>query len=401
MKIGLLTVGTEILLGDTLNTNLSSLGNILYNSGYNLNTELTVSDNEEEIISGFKYLENKNDLVIICGGLGPTEDDITKEVISKYLNLKLILDSKHVSYMEERWSSRGLKMPDINIKQALVPYGAKKLTNTKGTAPGLHIEIDNKNVFILPGPPNEFIPIVKDELVPFLEVKYKGNKRDYRFILFYNQAESHLASEINKFKPKDIDIAYLASKGIIKLRYDKNSISKQDHEKFLLDIKECFNEDILAYENIHISSILFDLLKTNNLTITTVESITGGLIASKLTQNPGISNNYLSGDIVYSSLAKSKLLNVDLDTEDWEELSIELCFASLKKYGSNISISILGEAGPITSSQYPIGKIFICISNIEKTQVTEHKLNGNRTEIIERASNKSIWELIKFIKSLY
>ena len=401
MKIGLLTVGTEILLGDTLNTNLSSLGNILYNSGYNLNTELTVSDNEEEIIGGFKYLENKNDLVIICGGLGPTEDDITKEVISKYLNLKLILDSKHVSYMEERWSSRGLKMPDINIKQALVPYGAKKLTNTKGTAPGLHIEIDNKNVFILPGPPNEFIPIVNDELVPFLEVKYKGNKRDYRFILFYNQAESHLASEINKFKPKDIDIAYLASKGIIKLRYDKNSISKQDHEKFLLDIKECFNEDILAYENIHISSILFDLLKTNNLTITTVESITGGLIASKLTQNPGISNNYLSGDIVYSSLAKSKLLNVDLDTEDWEELSIELCFASLKKYGSNISISILGEAGPITSSQYPIGKIFICISNIEKTQVTEHKLNGNRTEIIERASNKAIWELIKFIKSLY
>ena len=292
-------------------------------------------------------------------------------------------------------------MPDINIKQALVPYGAKKLTNTKGTAPGLHIEIDNKNVFILPGPPNEFIPIVNDELVPFLEVKYKGNKRDYRFILFYNQAESHLASEINKFKPKDIDNAYLTSKGIIKLRYDKNSISKQDHEKFLLDIKECFNEDILAYENIHISSILFDLLKTNNLTITTVESITGGLIASKLTQNPGISNNYLSGDIVYSSLAKSKLLNVDLDTEDWEELSIELCFASLKKYGSNISISILGEAGPITSSQYPIGKIFICISNIEKTQVTEHKLNGNRTEIIERASNKSIWELIKFIKSLY
>jgi len=401
MKIGLLTIGTEILLGDTLNTNLSSLGNILYNSGFSLSIELTVSDNEEEIIGGFKYLERKNDLVIICGGLGPTEDDITKEVISKYLNLELILDSKHVSWMEERWNSRGLKMPETNIKQALVPDGAKKLTNTKGTAPGLHIEIDNKDVFILPGPPNEFISIVKDELIPFLEDKYKGNKKDYRFILFSNQSESYLASEINKFKPKDIDIAYLASKGIIKLRYDKNSLSKRDHEKFLKDIKESFNEDILAYENVSISSILFNLLKKYNLTITTVESITGGLIASKLTQNSGISNNFLSGDIVYTSVSKSKLLNVDLDTDDWEELSIELCFASLKKYGSNISISILGEAGPVTSSQYPIGKIFICISNKEKTQVTEHKLNGNRTEIIERASNKSIWELIKFIKSLY
>ena len=401
MKIGLLTVGTEILLGDTLNTNLSSLGKILYNSGYSLNTELTVSDNEEEIIDGFKYLENKNDLIIICGGLGPTEDDITKEVISKYLNIKLILDNKHVSWMEERWNSRGLKMPETNIKQALVPDGAKKLINTKGTAPGLHLEINNKNVFILPGPPNEFIPIIKDELIPFLENKYKGNKRDYKFILFYNQAESYLANEINKFKPKEIDIAYLASKGIIKLRYDKNSISKEEHDKFLIDIKDNFYDDILAYENVEISSILFDLLKTNKLTITTVESITGGLIASKLTQNPGISKNYISGDIVYSALAKSKLLDVDLKTEDWEELSIELCFASLKKYDSNISLSILGEAGPITSSQYPIGKIIIGISNKEKTQVTEHKLNGNRTEIIERASNKAIWELIKFIKSLY
>ena len=401
MKIGLLTVGTEILLGDTLNTNLSSLGNILYNSGFTLNSEITVSDDEADITEGFKYLERKNDVIIICGGLGPTEDDITKEVISKYLNLELILDNEHVTWMEDRWKSRGLKMPETNIKQAFVPDGSIKLINTKGTAPGLHIEIDNKNVFILPGPPNEFTPLVRDELVPFLKNNYEDNKRDYKFILFYNQAESHLASEINKFKPKDIDIAYLASKGIIKLRYDKNSLSKQDYQKFLMDIKENFSDDILAYENVDISSILFDLLKSNNLTITTVESITGGLIASKLTQNPGISNNYISGDIVYSSLSKSKLLNVDLDTDDWEELSIELCFASLKKYEANISISILGEAGPITSSEYPIGKIFIAISNNEKTQVTEHKLNGSRSEIIERASNKAIWELIKFIKSLY
>ncbi len=401
MKIGLLTVGTEILLGDTLNTNLSRLGNILYNSGFSLHTELTVSDNESEIINGFKYLENKNDLIIISGGLGPTEDDITKEVISKYLNLELVLDTKHVDWMKERWNSRGLKMPETNIKQAFVPHGSKKLKNSKGTAPGLHLETKNKNIFILPGPPNEFIPLVNDELIPFLKQSIKGKKKEYEFILFYNQAESHLANEINKFKPKDIDIAYLASKGVIKLRYDKNSISKDEHNNFLLNIKNCFNEDILAYENVEISKILFDLLKINDLTISTVESITGGLIASKLTQNPGISNNFISGDIVYTSLAKSKLLNFDLDTDDWEELSIELCFASLKKYDPSISISILGEAGPITSSQYPVGKIFIAISNNDKTQVTEHKLNGNRSEIIERASNKAIWELIKFIKSLY
>ena len=123
-------------------------------------------------------------------------------------------------------------MPDTNIKQALVPDGFKKLINTKGTAPGLHLDANNKNVFILPGPPNEFIPLVRDEVVPFLENTYKENKKDYNFILFYNQAESHLASEINKFKPKDIDLAYLASKGIIKLRYDKNSLQRKIMNSF-------------------------------------------------------------------------------------------------------------------------------------------------------------------------
>ena len=292
-------------------------------------------------------------------------------------------------------------MPKTNIKQALVPKGAKKLTNSKGTAPGLHLEINNKNIFILPGPPNEFIPLVKDELIPFLLNSYKGNVKNYEFILFYNQAESFLANEIDKFKPKDIDIAYLASKGIIKLRYEKNSLSIDDRKEFINNIEENFNEDILAYENIEISTILSNLLKLKNLTLTTVESITGGLISSKLTQNPGISKNFISGDIVYTSESKSKLLNLDLNTDDWEELSIELCFASLNKYNSNISIAILGEAGPITHTKYPIGKIFIAISNNDKTQVTEHKLNGNRTEIIERAANKAIWELIKYVKSLY
>jgi len=401
MKIGLLTVGTEILLGDTLNTNLANLGNILYNSGYTLNTELTVSDNEIEITEGYEYIATKSDLIIVCGGLGPTQDDITKETISNTLNLELILDSDHVTWMKDRWKTRGLKMPKTNIKQALVPKGAKKLSNSKGTAPGLHLEINNKNIFILPGPPNEFIPLVKDELIPFLLNSYKGNVKNYEFILFYNQAESFLANEIDKFKPKDIDIAYLASKGIIKLRYDKNSLSNDDHKKFINNIEEKFNEDILAYENIEISTILSNLLKLNKLTLTTVESITGGLISSKLTQNPGVSKNFISGDIVYTSESKSKLLNTDLDTDDWEELSIELCFASLNKYKSNISIAVLGEAGPITSTKYPIGKIFIAISNNDKTQVTEHKLNGNRKEIIERAANKAIWELIKFIKSLY
>ena len=129
MKIGLLTVGTEILLGDTVNTNLSKLGSILYNSGFYLNKEITVSDERSEIEEGFKYLYESCEVIIICGGLGPTEDDITKESISEILDIKLVLDKNHVAWMENRWKSRGLKMPETNIKQAMIPENAKKLIN--------------------------------------------------------------------------------------------------------------------------------------------------------------------------------------------------------------------------------------------------------------------------------
>ena len=180
MKIGLLTVGTEILLGDTVNTNLSKLGSILYNSGFYLNKEITVSDERSEIEEGFKYLYESCEVIIICGGLGPTEDDITKESISEILDIKLVLDKNHVAWMENRWKSRGLKMPETNIKQAMIPENAKKLINHNGTAPGLHMRDKDKNVIILPGPPNEFIPLVNEELIPFLQNEYDiKNKQLY------------------------------------------------------------------------------------------------------------------------------------------------------------------------------------------------------------------------------
>ena len=153
MKIGLLSVGTEILLGDTVNTNLAKLGSELYNSGNTLTHEVTVSDIDEEIIAGFAYLYNLCDVVITCGGLGPTEDDITREVIAEYLNIELELDDAHVEFMKKRWQARGLMMPETNIKQALLPKNSTKLTNTQGTAPGSLIEVESKKIFILPGPP--------------------------------------------------------------------------------------------------------------------------------------------------------------------------------------------------------------------------------------------------------
>ena len=170
MKIGFLSVGTEILLGDTVNTNLTNLGRRLYDAGFKLNKEITISDNEKEIHDAIIYLLESCDVVVTSGGLGPTEDDITKEVISNSLSLELELDDSHVEWMKERWKSRGLIMPETNIKQAYIPTGSEKLINTQGTAPGIRISKDDKEIFIFPGPPREFIPLVEDELLSLIHI---------------------------------------------------------------------------------------------------------------------------------------------------------------------------------------------------------------------------------------
>ena len=316
--------------------------------------------------------------------------------------MELELDDDHLEWMKERWKARGLIMPDTNIKQAYIPVGSEKLTNTQGTAPGIKINHDNKIIFIFPGPPREFIPLVEDELIPFLSKNYEKENTDYQFVMFFNQAESSLAAEIDKFKPEGLDIAYLASKGIIKLRFDKNSVSNDQSDMFLQKIGETFEDDILSYENITVEKVLGNLISDSNLQISFVESITGGLISSLLVKNPGISKYFIGSDIVYTNESKNLLLNDEnINFDDWEELTYNLTESSLNKYKSNVALTILGEAGPISSSKYPVGTIFICISNGEKTVISDHKMNGNRAEILERASNKAQWELIKFIKNLY
>ena len=397
MNISLLSVGTEILLGDTVNTNLSSLGKILYDDGFLLDSEITVADDRNSINEKFTSLLSDNDVVITCGGIGPTEDDFTKEVICQALELDLEIDQDHIEWMKSRWESRGLSMPETNIKQAEIPTGATKLNNTMGTAPGILIEVQNKLVFILPGPPREFIPLIKDEVMPRLKEKYTSSEKDYSFITFFNQPESLLAQSINKFKPASLDLAYLASKGIIKLRYDKNSVSKEELDNFIKNVKSEFSEEILAYENISAPNVLFNKLIEQNLTISVVESITGGSFTAEMVKFPGASKVLTAGNTLYTTKAKEEFLESEI-SEDWVVLSEELSKKSLEKYGTNIAVTILGEAGPVPSSKYAIGEIFISITSSTNTQNTQHRLRGNREDILARSVNNIVWDLINFVK---
>ena len=397
MNIALLSVGTEILLGDTVNTNLASLGQALYNNGFILSNEKTVPDDKKLIQDAVNELLENNDVIITCGGIGPTEDDFTKEVISEMFDLKLVVDEDHLSWMKSRWESRGMTMPATNVKQAEIPAGATKLNNINGTSPGIYIELKSKHVFILPGPPREFIPLVTDELVPFLKDNFTKIEKDYEFILFFNEAESSLAEKIDKFKPEGLDIAYLASKGIIKLRIDKNSVSDDALKNFKNHIKEILSDNILSYENIPASKVLLRELKAKNYTISLVESITGGSFSKELVSHPGASEALIASNVLYSMDAKKELLNAE-PNEDWALLTEELAIASMKKYNSSVGLAVLGEAGPVPSSKYKIGEIFISICINGEISNFTHNLRGNREDIINRAVNNCIWDLLNLIK---
>ena len=397
MNIALLSVGTEILLGDTVNTNLASLGQALYQNGFLLSSEKTVPDDKKFIQDAVNELLQNNDVIITCGGIGPTEDDFTKEVISEMFDMKLVVDENHLKWMKSRWESRGMTMPTTNVKQAEIPVGATKLDNTNGTSPGIYIEYQSKHIFIFPGPPREFLPLVMDELVPFLKDNFTKVEKDYEFILFFNEAESALAEKIDKFKPKGLDIAYLASKGIIKLRIDKNSVSDDTFKNFKQQINETLSDNILSYENIPASKVLLKVLKAKNYTISLIESITGGAFSKELVSHPGASETLIASNVLYSMDSKKELLNSE-PNNDWTLLSEELAVASMKKYNSSIGLAILGEAGPVPSSKYKIGEIFISICINGEIFNFTHNLRGNREDIISRAVNNCIWDLLNLIK---
>ena len=190
-------------------------------------------------------------------------------------------------------------------------------------------------------------------------------------------------------------------KGIIKIRYDRNSISEEEYILFNKNLNQVFYSDIIAYENIDISKILLNLLQEKDITVSFVESVTGGELSAKLTKNPGASSVLVGSSITYTKESKKLLIESDVKLNNWPLLAERLADNALRQYKSDITLSILGEAGPISSSKYGIGEIFINISNKDNSVSSSHKLNGNREEIIQRAVNKAIWELINFVKNLY
>jgi nicotinamide-nucleotide amidase len=400
MRVEVINIGSELLF-NRVNTDINLISKILLQSGFKISKCTIVGDNKEEIKKEFLNSFKEADLIIITGGLGPTFDDLTREGISEALKRKLIFDEKIWEGIKEKFKKRNIiEIPEINKKQAYVIEGAKIIENKNGTAPGMMIEENGKLIFILPGPPNELEPMLKD-CVKIIEEKFK--KREIITNIYSiigvpeSEVETKLSDLINEMRE---NFTILAHPNLIELVL---TLPKERKDKFIEVeniIKERFGIKYLGVNTPSIPEIIGNLLRGKRLKLAIAESCSGGLACKLITDIPGSSDYFMGGFITYSNILKKKILKVPKTIlrkfgAVSEETAIYIA-KNAKKYGkADISLSFTGIAGPTGgTAEKPVGLVWIGISYKKKTNAFKFIFSGDRKTIRERAVYKG-FELLR------
>lgn len=412
MKTEIITVGTEILLGDILNTNTHYLSNELANMGIDVYYQITVGDNEQRLLSQLKESFKRSDLVILTGGLGPTEDDITKEVCAKYFNMEMEFHEQSWDKIIEIHNKMNRKPTENNRKQAYFPKGSLILPNKYGTAPGCIMEKDKKTIIVMPGPPKEMKPMFDNYVKPFL-LKDNKNILKSKVLRIIGMGESKIENDLLDLIDKQINptIATYAKDGECTVRITAKGKNEKEVESLIApiskEIKSRFKEKVYGEDDTAIEDEVAKILVDNNLTIAVAESCTGGMVAADLINYPGISSVFMEGCVTYSNEAKMMTLNVKKETLNTvgavsEQCAKEMSEGVAARHNTNIGLSTTGIAGPEGGSEdKPVGLVYMGITINNKTIVKKYIFNGNRQQIRSRACktllNDLRLELLKII----
>ena len=408
MKAQIISIGDEILIGQIVNTNAAWIANYLTSEGIECTKITTVSDSKESIVTALKNAVDNSELVIITGGLGPTNDDITKHTLCRFFNDKLERNNDVLSDIKKFFKQKGRSnILDLNKDQALVPSKSKVIRNPLGTAPGIWLSQNNCEVLALPGVPYEMKILVEHF---FREFK-KNRKLDsivQKTIFIRNIPESQLAYMLKEWEAsinKDIKLAYLPSPGVVRLRLSGISNSKAKIESLIKYELDKLSSIVKYDDNSKdLNQLVYDLCKIKCISISVAESCTSGLIASSLSQIPGSSDIFLGGIICYSDLSKINLLGISSKLiNEKSSVSEDVCFEMAKnvrnKFNSDYSIATTGYAGPTGGNEdNPVGTVFITI-NSSNGSITEKILfSGDRKIILNQVRIKALELLIDEIK---
>ena len=407
MVVELVSVGTELLLGNIVNTNARYLSEKCAMLGLSVYYQTTVGDNEERLAEVIKTALNRSDIVILNGGLGPTEDDLTKETCAKVMGLPLVTDQHTEERLKEYYKGRKKEdLPESNWKQAVIPERAVVFDNGNGTAPGLVVEQNGKTVILVPGPPNELYPMMEKQICPYLQKKNEEVILS-QMVKICGFGESKVEEMILDLIDKQTNptLATYAKQGEVHLRVTARAATEEEAKKLLKpmvkEIKKRFGEAVYTTdEKETLTDVVVKLLKKHELTVTTAESCTGGLLAGTLVGVPGVSEVFREGFVTYSNKAKRKLLDVSKSTlKKYGAVSAqtakEMAKGGVFATDADICVAITGLAGPDGATpEKPIGLVYIACYMNDKVHVEEFRFKGDRQKIRERSVVQALAEKI-------
>lgn len=382
MKTAILTVGTEILFGQIVNTNASWLSQQLQNMGFDVMYHYSVGDNPKRLEEIINYAFRDCDIIITTGGLGPTQDDLTKETIAKAMGDTIIQHPQCLYDLQGHYERSGREMTENNLKQANMPSQAEPLPNDQGTAPGFWLEKEGKIIVSMPGPPREMTRMFELQVKPRLE-KLQDSVIYYRLIRTFGIGESKMETILLPLIDGQTDptIATYAKEGECSLRIASKRKTKEEAQAavddMLEDVMKIIGDNVYSIDNEDLIDVVAKLLLEKNITISSAESCTGGLFAGRLTDIPGISKVFERGYVTYSNQAKIDELGVKAETlEKYGAVSVEtareMAEGLREKTGSDLCVSVTGIAGPGGgSAEKPVGLAYIGLCYKGETKVVK------------------------------
>jgi nicotinamide-nucleotide amidase len=410
MKINLICIGDELLIGQVINTNASWIGQFLNQFGFNIHRTFTIGDAHQEIFSTLRIAFESAEMVITTGGLGPTRDDISKKAIADFFGLGMTFHQQTWDRIYELFTKRNIPISDQHRDQCLMPDGAEVLENGLGTAPGLWLEKQGKHCIMLPGVPYEMQHLMERHVKPALISKFQAEEYFEHTFLTVGTGESVIADHIQDFEEslgEHSGIAYLPGTGQVRIRISQRGGLKTTFENNRDKLGELIKHWTFGENGETLESAVGKLLKDNGLTLVLAESCTGGLISHKITSIAGSSAYFKGAAITYSNEHKMKVLGVKSETLEKygavsEQTVIEMVQGALTNLGGEIAAAVSGIAGPDGGSEEkPVGTVWIAVGNKQQIKTISFIYMKDRERNIQYAAVQALNMIRKFLIAVY
>lgn len=398
-SVELVSTGSELLNGRTVNRHAQTLGERLRPLGLALRRDTTVPDDADLIREAVESALRRAEVVVVTGGLGPTCDDVTRDAVARLLGRRVVVDSASLESLRERLRRAGRAVSPQAELQAQIVEGAVALPNRVGVAPGERLDLDGRTLFILPGPPDEFDAVLQEHVLPWLrhQVGDAGIPQE-RIFMVCGPGESDIMRRLDQagFRPEAIEVGYSATAGRVEVRLSAPASRAGDLEASAAVVRAALGADVFAEERLDMEEVIGRLLSARAATLAVTESCSGGLLAHRITAVSGSSRYFLGGVVAYSNEAKQRLLGVSAESLGrWgavsEAVAQEMALGVCRAFDAAFGLSVTGIAGPTGGTpEKPVGLVFVGLADAGGVWVRRHRFGGNRGRIKEWSSQAAM-----------